>query len=917
LNKKALQIITVFLLSTTVFADNYSLSFAGDADYVNINAAAVFDLSDEQELAISAYIKTTGNNDVVFQAELSFGYYIGTHNNGEFALTMYFDGFEDNCISNTQVTDGNWHHVTGTYNGSEMNIYVDGVLENTCGAGVLVSQDGVSPITIGAYRPGSSSYQFDGLVDELNIWDTALNQEQIQSNMSSELNGNETGLVAYWNFNEGEGDMLYDLSGNGNDGTIYGATWDEDGAPVDPPPPIDKALSFSSGQYARIEMAESLNSLNDFAIELWYYELSSASETIFGNEDANSIAGSIQIKRYGGNFDVAVSDGSITVANSFIPGVLSETWQNLSLNYDGEYIRFFIDGTLAWEEYIIFDPINSVDDDFVINRHSWNSGSSSNLSGLVDEIRISNIARHTSDFTVPTEEFIPDANTMGLWHFNDDMLDYSGNINHAIAVGSGFSDNTPGLAPAAPPLPSLTSITIDGTSGYRFLSSPVSGAIYGDLLDELWTQGSAGSDMPESSSNVWTWNNSWNALTDLATDNYTSGSGVLVYVYADTDFDGTDDLPVTLTVDGTQNTSPVNIATNTNSWNLLGNPYGLALDVNQLLTDNSVFNATVYVYDNELTAYKTHNGVTGDLAEGLISPFSGFWIQAGADGNSFEFTEESIVNSYGSAGRSTTEDETGSAVFTFYYQEHSSSVYLSFSPEGHINLDPADASRLLPMEARSHMTSMIHESGKSLSINNLPFDLSTDISMDMDVMMLSPVEGGYTTQEQDVIMEWDLSNIPEGMVFTLLDNTTGQTIDLDALETANITLPNKGILSLESSGFMGTYPELGESQFTLTIQAATTATDVDPVPDVFALHRAYPNPFNPSTLIGYDLPRDNHVSLEIFDLNGRLVKTLINGYFRAGKHQVAWNADQISSGIYLVRLVTGKKVFNQKITYLK
>ena len=60
----------------------------------------------------------------MFQAELSFGYYIGTHNNGEFALTMYFDGFADGCISNTQVTDGNWHHVTGTYNGSEMSIYV-------------------------------------------------------------------------------------------------------------------------------------------------------------------------------------------------------------------------------------------------------------------------------------------------------------------------------------------------------------------------------------------------------------------------------------------------------------------------------------------------------------------------------------------------------------------------------------------------------------------------------------------------------------------------------------------------------------------------------------------------------------------------------------------------------------------------
>ena len=466
-----------------------------------------------------------------------------------------------------------------------------------------------------------------------------------------------------------------------------------------------------------------------------------------------------------------------------------------------------------------------------------------------------------------------------------------------------------------PPL-MVTSVEITGTSGYRFLSSPVSGAIYGDLLDELWTQGMAGSDLPNGSPNVWTWNNSWNALTDLATDNYTAGSGVLVYVFADTDFDGTDDLPVTLTLNGTQNTSPVTIATNTNSWNLLGNPYGYSLSIQQLAVDNAGHGA-VYIWDNTTTAYKIHNGTTGDIADGLIAPFQGFWSQANAGAASYTFSENSISSDAGTNYRTTTDDSTGSAVFTFINGANSSSVYLSFNLQGQINLDPADASRLLPMEARSHMTSMIHESGKSLSINNLPFDLSTDISMDMDVMMLSPVEGGYTTQEQDVIMEWDLSNIPEGMVFTLIDNTTGQTIDLDALETANITLPNKGILSLESSGFMGTYPELGQSQFTLTIQAATTATDADPVPDVFALHRAYPNPFNPSTLIGYDLPRDSHVSLEIFDLNGRSVKTLINGYFRAGKHQVAWNADQISSGIYLVRLVTGKKVFNQKITYIK
>jgi len=454
--------------------------------------------------------------------------------------------------------------------------------------------------------------------------------------------------------------------------------------------------------------------------------------------------------------------------------------------------------------------------------------------------------------------------------------------------------------------------------GYRLFSSPVSGTIYGDLLEELWTQGASGSDQPNNASpNIWTYNSGWNAITDLDNTALMAGQGMVVYVFADTDFDGNDDLPVTLTVNGVLNEPGVTITTDPNEWTLLGNPYGLAVSVNQLLVDNPDFNSTVYIWDNDVTAYKTHNGQVGDLLEGLISPFDGFWIQAGTIGNSFVFNQESIVNSYGTAGRSTTFDSTGSAVFTFNSGEYSSSVYLSFNLQGQINLDPADASRLLPMSSMEHLTSMIHESGKSLSINNLPFDLSTDISMDMDVMMLFPIDGGYATQEQDVTMTWDLSNLPEGMVLSMIDNTSGQSIDLSATETANITLPNKGILSLESSGFMGTYPELDESQFTLMVQATTTATDVESIPDVFTLHQAYPNPFNPSTLISYDLPQDSHVSLQIFDITGRQVKTLINDHIRAGKHQVTWNADQISSGIYLVRLVTGEKIFNQKITYLK
>ena len=60
------------------------------------------------------------------------------------------------------------------------------------------------------------------------IFNYELNQDQINNLISNSLSGNEEGLKGYWNFNEGEGTTLNDLSGNGNHGTIYGATWNTD-----------------------------------------------------------------------------------------------------------------------------------------------------------------------------------------------------------------------------------------------------------------------------------------------------------------------------------------------------------------------------------------------------------------------------------------------------------------------------------------------------------------------------------------------------------------------------------------------------------------------------------------------------------------------------------------------------------------
>ena len=123
---------------------------------------------------------------------------------------------------NTTIQLNRWTNVIATFENSLVKIYVDGNLdsEGNVDFNELSFVQNVD-ITIGSAN--GNSY-FPGKIDNVSIWNTALNEQKIQSHMNTELIGSETGLVGYWNFNEGEGPELTDLSGNENRGTISGAS---------------------------------------------------------------------------------------------------------------------------------------------------------------------------------------------------------------------------------------------------------------------------------------------------------------------------------------------------------------------------------------------------------------------------------------------------------------------------------------------------------------------------------------------------------------------------------------------------------------------------------------------------------------------------------------------------------------------
>ena len=84
----------------------------------------------------------------------------------------------------------------------------------------------------------------------------------------------------------------------------------------------------------------------------------------------------------------------------------------------------------------------------------------------------------------------------------------------------------------------------------------------------------------------------------------------------------------------------------------------------------------------------------------------------------------------------------------------------------------------------------------------------------------------------------------------------------------------------------------------------------------------YPNPFNPQTTIEYYLPSSNFIKLNIYNIEGKKVNTLYNGYSESGYHTIYWNGNNdkgstLSSGIYILSLEYNNIVLNRKMVKIK
>ena len=473
--------------------------------------------------------------------------------------------------------------------------------------------------------------------------------------------------------------------------------------------------------------------------------------------------------------------------------------------------------------------------------------------------------------------------------------------------------------------------TISGNSGFRMMSSPVAGAIYADLLSELWTQGMTGSDVGTSgNANVWVLNGysgtqSFSELTDITTSgaSITAGEGFLLYVFSDTDWDGDDDLPVTISVVGKLNNSSATFPSSgsiaASKYGLAGNPYNATIDFD-LITLSSNIEVTTSVWDDANTDWKTWNKTSqsGDLSNGLIAPYQGFWVQTNSSGTGTITIETGDKSGTGTFYKIADDDNRGSISIKATSGNFVSENYLSFYSEGTTELDEGDSKKLLPFQASSRVVIMSVVDGQPLKINSFPYENIVTVTVPIDVMNITLSESNYVTEAGEVTLTWNMDQLPNHISMTLTDNITGSEAYLDNENEYVFTTEPKGSFSATYDGPIGTYPVVGEPRFTLNVTYGALGQNEDAtLPSNFALHPVYPNPFNPRAAISFNIPDVSFVALNVYDVKGALVETLLQDNIKPGKHHYNWEPQGLPSGVYFMKLTTANQFFTQKVTYIK
>lgn len=191
-------------------------------------------------------------------------------------------------------------------------------------------------------------------------------------------------------------------------------------------------------------------------------------------------------------------------------------------------------------------------------------------------------------------------------------------------------------------------------------------------------------------------------------------------------------------------------------------------------------------------------------------------------------------------------------------------------------------------------------------------------------------------------ISWEMPSAPDSVTFTWYADTVGGDFSNPILSysaddagstnkltltygTLHDTLDAMGVSDGSSIDIIwnvkakaGVTERFAEASFNLTLfRDLSVSTEIDDKPEAFTLYQNYPNPFNPTSNIKFTLPATVQVRLDVYNINGQLVATLVNSKLNAGEHVVQFDGKGLASGVYLYRIVAGKHSEMKRMTLIK
>jgi len=210
-------------ITTGTYTYSYALGFNGAnktsvPDNLAMNPVAI---TVESRVRLKRMGQSTADHQFILSKgnDKTMGAYYLYATTDIFQFAIGRSNYEQVNVATPSISTINrWYHVAGTYDGSTIKIYVDGVLQGSAPANISIGN--TAPLTLGFHDMSSFLYYLTGDLCEIRIWNFARTASEIQADMNLSLTGTEAGLMGYWPMNEGAGQVADDLTVNGNDAQL-------------------------------------------------------------------------------------------------------------------------------------------------------------------------------------------------------------------------------------------------------------------------------------------------------------------------------------------------------------------------------------------------------------------------------------------------------------------------------------------------------------------------------------------------------------------------------------------------------------------------------------------------------------------------------------------------------------------------